>query len=110
MALARQGDAGRGCYVFYSPSFDGSLNRVNIDGRDYTVSRVSRRRAHAFDREAGIRREYTVSIYRPQDRSFEVELWERHEMEGEWSRVLGGMTVRRRGTHTMVRVEGAAGP
>lgn len=109
-ALSREGESRRECYVFYSPSFDGSTNRVNIDGRDYSVQRVSRRRNHAFDQAAGIRREYTVTIYRPRGNAFEVELWERHELDGEGSRVLGGMTVRRRGTQSMVRVEGYAGP
>lgn len=109
-AFTREGDT-RECYVFYSPSFDGTINRVNVDGRDVLVYRASQRQASAMDEAAGIRRQYTVTTYRPRNRRFEVELWERHVSDGwEGSTAFGGMTVRRGSRSTTVRLVGSSGP
>ena len=110
-ALSQEGETRSECYVFYSPSFDGSVNRVNVDGDDYSVFETSRREASAVDSESGVSRDYVVTIYEPNNGSFEIELWRRYMSDGfEGSYIFGGMILRKDGSTETIRVTGGAGP
>ena len=83
---------------------------VRIDGLLKEVSAVSRREETVRDESSGVSREYQVAVFRPRDRSFEIETWTRYEPQGPTHAVVyGGFTVRKAGRTTSVRVAGTAG-
>ena len=112
LSLQREGETRRECYVYYVPEHDSNFGLVNVDGRDYRVRETHRRRASAVDRAAGVTRQYDVLTLTPRDGGFEAELWMRNHSEPGWesSEIRGGLTVRKDGGQTTIRVVGGAGP
>lgn len=91
--------------------YDHDSGTIVVDGRSATVRRSGRERTEtAVEAGTGIRRTYDVQIWRPRDRSFEVEVWERSVDDGggDCIEMRGGITVRKRGRSTHLRVTGEA--
>lgn len=93
--------------------YDADRGTIVVDGRSTTVRPVGRSREEtAVEAGTGIRRGYSVQLWRPRDRSFEVEVWERSigddEAGGDCTEIRGGITVRKRGRTTHLRVTGEA--
>lgn len=110
-ALTREGARSPDRYVFYSPHPGIDESYINIDGQDYLVHEVSRRRGKAVNRATGVVRGYDVTVFRPSSHNFEVELWLRYESDGwEGQNIFGGMSVRRGEQQATTRVEGHSGP
>lgn len=91
--------------------YDHDDGTIVVDGRRATVRPSGRARTEtAFDQSAGVTRTYDVQVWRPRDRSFEVEVWERSVDDGggDCMETVGGLTVRKRGRQTHLRIEGQA--
>jgi len=98
-----------GCVFFLENTRRGSVSRMNVDGRTTAVRKVGRERTQtAYDRQYRVTRTYSVSNYRAADGSFTAELWERNNDTegGDCVEMRGGLTVRKGGRQTHVRVEG----
>lgn len=81
---------------------------MTVDGRRTELEHLSSRAgARALDPASGVMRTYHVERYRARDRSFTVELWQREvETGGECNEAFGGLTVRKAGQQTHLRVVG----
>lgn len=86
----------------------GSGYWMNIDGRLTEIGLIDNQgSARGFDQRARVMRTYRVERYRPRDRSFTVELWQREVETGrECNEAFGRLTVRKGGRQTHVRLVG----
>ena len=84
---------------------------MNVNGQTIEVVRVGRvYEAQAFDATIGRNRTYTVDTYRARGGAFTAELWTRGDDNeddgGDCSSQLGGLTVRKGGRQTQMRIQG----
>lgn len=97
-------------YLRWGPNAD-SPAVVIVDGQRTTLRSVGRGSTRTARDASGVTRSYDVSTFRSRDRSVEVELWLRgadDEDGGDCIQQVGGMTVRKRGRETHVRVSASA--
>jgi len=114
ICMSLEGQPNGGCVFYEVRSFRSSRHiiRMRVDGRTTDLRETGRSTTRtAYDREHRMTRSYTVQTYRAADGSFTAELWTRGddiEGGGDCSEMRGGLTVRKRGRQTHVRLEGAA--
>lgn len=113
ICMSLEGQPDGGCVFYEVRSFRSSRHviRMHVDGRTTALREVgSARTRTAYDREYRVTRTYHVQNYRAADGSFTAELWTRGddiEDGGDCGEMRGGLTVRKRGQQTHVRLQGA---
>ena len=113
ICMSLGGHPNGGCLFYEVRSFRSSRHiiRMRVDGRTADLREVGRATTRtAYDREYRETRSYTVQNYRAADGTFTAELWTRSddiEDGGDCGEMRGGLTVRKRGRQTHIRLEGA---
>lgn len=112
ICMSREGQPNGGCVFYEVRPFRGRASiQMHVDGRTAALRELGRGTTRtAYDREYRVTRTYHVQHYRAVDGSFTAELWTRSddvEDGGDCGEMRGGVTVRKAGRQTHVRLEGA---